>query len=143
MTGLSAIAQALDITSKLRNLDEELNTAEFKIQIADLYMSLSEVKISLADAKHLIAMRDAEILSLKNIASSKMRTVSYRGYSFGIDEQGKSIGRPFCPVCEKKENLQIQITRATSTKDLCPACNAVFGSSGYPWKLPDSTQIHS
>ena len=141
MIGLTAISQALDITRKLKDFENDLNNAEFKIQIADLYMALSSAKIALADTNQLLAEREAEIYRLKNHASNKMRTVSYRGYNFGIDEDGKSIGRPFCPVCEKKDDMQIQITRATSKHSLCPSCKAVYSSNGYPWKLPDDFDI--
>ena len=141
MTGLTAISQALDIAKKLKNFENELNDAEFKNQLADLYMALSDAKISLADARQLVADRDAEIASLKAVASNKMRTVSYRGYNFGIDEDGKSIGRPFCPVCEKKQDMQIQITRGVGKHDLCPSCKGVYGTGGYPWKLPDGFDI--
>lgn len=143
MTGLTAISQALDITKKIRDLDGQLSDAEFKMQIADLYVSLSDAKIALADAKQTLAERDAEIASLKTHSVGKMRTVSHRGYNFGIDENGKSIGRPFCPVCEKKENMQVQISRGTSKHDLCPSCKAVYGSNGYPWRLPNDFQIPS
>ena len=142
MTGLTAISQALDIAKKLRGFEKQLNDAEFKYQLAELYTSLSDAKIALADARLVIAERDAEIAQLKEKDSAKMRTVSYRGYNFGIDENGESIGRPFCPVCEKKEGMQIQITRGLrGVADLCPSCKAVYGSGGYPWRLPDDFEI--
>ena len=134
MTGISAISQALDITKKLRDLDKKFDESEFKMQISDLYLALSDAKIALADAKLELSNKDAEIDKLKSVHNSKMPTVTYKGYNFGIDEDGKDIGRPFCPVCEKTKDIQIQLIRVSSRADLCPSCNAPY--SGYPYRLP-------
>lgn len=135
MTGLSAAAQALDITRKLRDLEKDFDRAEFKMQIADLYTALSDARMALADAKEELAKKEAEIRSLKEAKTDKMRTVAHRGYNFGIDGHGKSIGRPFCPVCEKTKGIQIQITKGTGRHDICPSCKAAY--SDHPWRLPD------
>ncbi|PCI36707.1 MAG: hypothetical protein COB46_14480 [Rhodospirillaceae bacterium] len=135
MTGLSAISEALKITNKLRELDKKFDKSEFKMQISDLYMALSDAKIALADAKLELSKKDVEIDKLKSVHDSKMRTSKYKGYNFGIDESGHSIGRPFCPVCEKTKDIQIQLTRTIITgTDQCPSCKAAY--SGYPWQLP-------
>lgn len=141
ITGLSAISQALEIAKKLKQFEKQLDDAQFKLQMSELYVSLSDAKIALADARTEIADRDAEIARLKQVAATKMRTVSYRGYNFGIDDNGRSIGRPFCPVCEKQKGIQIQITRGGSRPDFCPSCKAEFGTGGYPWRLPDDFEI--
>lgn len=137
MTGLAAAAQALDIAKNLRELEKGFDQAEFKLRIAELYSALSDAKIALADAKEALAAKDAEIGRLKATQGSKMPVVKYRSYSFGIGPDGKSIGRPFCPVCESR-GLQIQIVRGSSTQDHCPSCKAIYNSGGYPWYLPDS-----
>ena len=141
MTGLSAASKALDIAKSLREFESKLNDATFKHQIAELYTVLADTKMALADARQEIADKDAEIAKLKAVEASKMRTVSHRGYNFGIDENGKSIGRPFCPACEQKSGHQVQITRGLGKHDFCPSCQAVYGTGGYPWKLSDDFEI--
>ncbi|MCM2561010.1 hypothetical protein M8756_01880 [Lutimaribacter sp. EGI FJ00015] len=141
MTGLSAAAKALEIAKSLREFEGKLNDATFKHQIAELYTALADAKMALADARQELSDKDAEIARLKAVDASKMRTVSYNGYNFGIGADGKPIGRPFCPVCEKTKGIQVQITRGLSKHDLCPSCKAVYGTGGYPWKLPDDFEI--
>lgn len=138
MAGLSAVSTALDIAKKLKEFDKRLGDAEFKLRISELMMSLADAKVALSEAKLSLLAKNEEIASLKKKDRARFRTVSYRGYSFGIDDSGKSIGRPFCPVCEAR-GLQIQLTRVTSTKDLCPSCKAPYG--GHPYMLPSDFVI--
>jgi hypothetical protein len=48
MTGLSAVAQALNVANWLRGIEKEFDAAEFKIKIADLYSALADAKVALA-----------------------------------------------------------------------------------------------
>lgn len=137
MGGLSAVGKGLDIVKALRELEGQVNDSTFKYQIAELYTALADAKIALADAREEIAKRDSEIAHLKAVQDSKMPVVNHHGYNFGIDEDGDSIGRPYCPVCERKDGSQIQITRGVSSHDLCPRCHAIYGTGGYPWRLPE------
>ena len=134
VSGLTAVGKALEIVRVLKDLEGQINGATFKIQIADLYSALADAKIALADAREELSSKDSEIAKLKTIRSTKKPVVSYRGFNFGLDENGDSVGRPFCPVCEQERDLQVQIMRATSTHDLCPKCQGIY--SGYAWKLP-------
>jgi hypothetical protein len=138
ITGLSAASSAINIAKQLKEFEKKFNEAEFKLRISELLLSLADVKESLADARQTILDKDEEIRALKAAKAASMRTVSYRGYNFGIDAEGKSIGRPFCPVCEKK-GIQIQLVRATSRHDICPSCQAPY--SDHPYKLPSSVVI--
>lgn len=138
MNGLGAVSAAIDIAKKLKELEKKYNDAEFKLQISELLLSLADAKTALAEARQGLLDKDEEIRSLKEAKDSKMRTVQHRGYNFGIDATGKSIGRPFCPVCEKK-GIQIQLTRATGRHDICPACKAPYSS--HPYTLPADFKI--
>lgn len=97
VTGLGAVGAAIDIAKKLKELEKQYNDAEFKLQISELMIALAETKSALAEAKQTITEKESELRALKDAKAAKMRTVSYRGYNFGIDANGKSIGRPFCP----------------------------------------------
>lgn len=135
MTGIAAATKSLEILKQLNSIDKRLNEAEYKLKIAELYTSLAEIKITLSDAKQLLHERDAEIASLKHTADFKMQVIRYRGYSFGI-ENGQSIGRPFCPTCEKS-GQQIQIQKGPGRMDFCPKCKAPYGKD-YPYRLPEN-----
>lgn len=135
MMGLTAVSKGLDIVRTLRDIEVKSNDAAFKLNIADLHGALADAKIALADAKEALAEKDRKIRSLEEVQAGKMPIVRHNGFSFGINDDGSSIGRPFCPTCEQQHGLQIQIMRADSTHDLCPKCHGIY--SDYTRKLPE------
>lgn len=135
MGGLSALSRAIDIAKAMKDLEDQFQDSEFKLQVAELRTALADAKIALADAREALYEKDLEIAALKAVQNSKHPVVRYRGFSFGLDENGDSIGRPFCPICEQKSDLQVQISRGTPNHDLCPNCKGVYGKD-YPWRLP-------
>lgn len=140
MTGLAAVGKALEIVKSLREVEVKSNDAAFKLQVADLYTALADAKIALAEAKEQAGEQEREIKRLKDIQAKQMPTVSYNSYTFGIDENGKSIGRPFCPICEQECGHQIQLVRSLGPgrSDACPRCKAIY--TDHPSKLPDEYQ---
>jgi len=62
MTGISAVAQALNIVKSLREVEKGFDAAEFKLKIAELNSTLADAK--LADAKTEIDSKQAEIAAL-------------------------------------------------------------------------------
>lgn len=140
MTGLAAVGKGIEIVKSLREVEVKTNEAAFRLQVAELHTALAEAKIALAEAKEQAGEQEREIKRLKDIQANKMSTVSYNSYSFGIDENGKSIGRPFCPTCERESGHQIQLVRSLGPgrSDTCPRCKSVY--TDYPSKLPDEYQ---
>jgi len=136
MSGLSAASKALDIVKALRDLEGQANDATFKLQIAELHSALADAKIALSEAKERLANQEQEIARLQEVQGSKMEVVRYKGFSFGIDEDGEPIGRPFCRVCEANDGVQIQLTGGPGLNDFCPRCNSVFNRRDYPYALP-------
>jgi hypothetical protein len=137
-SGLSALSSALGALKGLAELDRTLDQAEFKLKIATIYTELADARMALSDARESIHQRDGEIARLKAKESSQLPVVSHNGYNFGIAADGRSIGRPFCPVCEKTNGLQIQLTPSIGGGDACPKCKANF--RGIPWQLPEEKQ---
>lgn len=137
MTALAAVGQGIEIVKSLRDVEVKTNDAAFRLQVADLHSALADAKIALADAKEQAGEQEREIKRLKDIQSNKMPTVSYESYSFGINEKGKSIGRPFCPICERECGHQIQLVKSLGPgrSDACPRCKALY--TGHPSQLPD------
>lgn len=126
VAGISAAAQALDIAKKLREFDQDFKGAEYKLQIAELYTALAEVKIALADAQSEIQAKQAQIERLEAVTANRMRTIRVQGFNYGIGEDGRPLGKPFCPVCEQTSGMQIQISDGLAGHDLCPKCQGIF-----------------
>ena len=141
MTGLTAVGKGIEIVKSLREVEVTTNEAAFRLQVADLHTALADAKIALAEAKEQAGEQEREIRRLRDIQAIKMPTVSYNSYSFGIDENGKSIGRPFCPICERESGHQIQLVRSLGPgrSDACPRCKAIY--TDHPSKLPNEYKI--
>lgn len=126
MTGLAAAGQALDIVKKLRDLEKNFDAATYRMEIANLMMALSDTRIALADAQTTIAEKDAEIRRLSEVAASKVRTVKFQGFAFGIDADGKQLGLPFCPACIANTGKQVHIVQLVQEFHQCPICKAMY-----------------
>lgn len=62
---IAAIGQALGVVKAIRDIDKQYDGALLKSQMADLYSTLSDVKIALADARDEIHDRDQKIRALE------------------------------------------------------------------------------
>jgi hypothetical protein len=136
MTGISAVAQALNVANWLRGIEKEFDAAEFKIKIADLYSALADAKVALADAKTEMDSKQAKIDTL--IAQFQVRadTVSYNGYKYERGPDGKPVGHPFCPVCESNGKMTRTTYSLTGNRYevRCPRCKAIYpGVSNFPY----------
>lgn len=141
-TGLTALNSALGTIKQLQDIDKNFDKAELKLRMSTLYSDLADARIALSDARELLREKDAEISRLKERGDSRLPVVFYRGFNFGLGSDGRSIGRPFCPVCEKTKGLQMQLTRTRIGRaDMCPHCQAVYQDA--PMALPDELQPSS
>lgn len=135
MTGLAAAGQALDIAKKLKELEKNFDSATFRLEIAELMTALADTKIALAEARATLSEKDAEIARLTAVVENKAPVVFYQGFNFGITPDGQSMGKPFCPACEKTKGTQIQIAELMDEHHQCPICQALYTN---PPKLPAS-----
>jgi hypothetical protein len=136
MTGISAVAQAMNIVKGLREIDKGFDAAEFKLKIADLYSALADAKVALADAKTEIESKQTEIEALTAQFQVRTATVEYKGYKYERGADGKPVGYPYCPVCESNGKM-IQTAYSGAHRELsCPRCKAAYGHVaqvfGYP-----------
>ena len=72
-SGISSVVQALQIAKSLKDFDNTLDNAEFKLAIADLTEKLADAKISLSDAKMALNEKDAEIRQLREQIENSSR----------------------------------------------------------------------
>jgi hypothetical protein len=68
--GLTLLGQATSIVKNLRNIEKGFDVAALKVQMAELYGTLADVKIALSDARETIHERDKEIRELEEKIST-------------------------------------------------------------------------
>jgi hypothetical protein len=129
MTGISAVAQALNVANWLRGIEKEFDVAEFKIKVADLYSALADAKVSLAEAKTEMESKQAEIEALKAQFQVRANTVEHAGYKYEQGPDGKPVGHAFCPVCESNGKMTRTTYSLTGNRYevCCPRCKAIYG----------------
>ena len=55
---LASAAQALKTAKQLREIDGEMDVAELKAKMADLYINVAEVRMALADAQEAVRAKE-------------------------------------------------------------------------------------
>lgn len=124
---LSSLGTAVGIAKDLREIDRGLSQAELKARMADLYGTLSDVKIALADAREEMRSKDDEIATLKAKLKSSSALIEVRGYYYAADETGKPAGVPFCQNCLANDGTQIRPANILGMSWQCPRCKAHLG----------------
>lgn len=125
--GLTIAAQAIGLVKDLREIDRGLDTGEYKAKMAELYSSLADVKMALADAQEALKTKDQDLDNLRASFATKETTVRKDGFSMLTFEDGSPKGDPFCPVCEQKEGKLFHIAHLPGNKNKCPNCHSEFG----------------
>jgi hypothetical protein len=135
MTGLSAVTQALNVANWLRGIEKGYDAAEFKLKIAELNSALADAKLALADAKTEMESKQAEIEVLIAQFQVRIAAVEYNGYKYERGPDGKSVGYPYCPVCESNGKMTQTTYSGGNRFDVCcPRCKAVYrGVSHFPY----------
>ncbi|TOQ56120.1 hypothetical protein CGG93_24585, partial [Vibrio parahaemolyticus] len=70
---LTSIKTATDIAKFVKDSDSSLEVAEFKLKMAELVLTLVEVKDNVASLKSELYTRDEEILRLKKALSTQLK----------------------------------------------------------------------
>lgn len=125
MTALATAGQAIKLANDLRGIDKAMDAAEFKLKIADLTVALSDIKMALSDAKEELSSKHSEIEALKKKFARIADTVEVGGYKYSKGPNGEPKGAPFCPICEQKSGLMINIIDFRSVEN-CPNCNGKY-----------------
>lgn len=130
VSGLAALKTALDIAKELKNATKAYNDAEMRLKFSDLYSSLSEAKIDLADAQlemHALKQQITDLQAKINASDD----LDYRDsmYWRTTPIEGKPNG-PFCPKCyegsQKKLSSMSKVTGHFTSfgKYKCNTCNS-------------------
>lgn len=65
LAGLTAANQATQLLKELREIDQSVDEAAFKLKIAEITETFADTKIALSEARVALAERDAEISKLQ------------------------------------------------------------------------------
>ena len=104
ITGLTAISQTLAITKDLREIDDKIVAAEFKLRIAEMVDSLLDAKQALVEAQEREVSLRNEILELKGKAAKRATLRDENGLLYEVTSDGAKIGEPYCNLCHVKED---------------------------------------
>lgn len=97
--GVQSLKTAIDIAKELRNVDSLMKDAEVKLKIAELIGTLSDAKLSLAEANDEILDLKREIANLKGSLLKKQEVEFRNGIYYSANpKEGEATG-PFCPNC--------------------------------------------
>jgi len=127
---MALIQQALDASTKLRELAKKVGDAEFKMLLADLHSALADAKLESGELKMKLAATQEQVLSLQQqLAQREQSKPIYTDegvYSFN-GENGR-----FCTGCWDLNQRKVRLAAIPEDfqfagKWECPGCNAHYG----------------
>ena len=121
---LNSMSAALEMVSKLRDLNKRIESADFSNALADLSLELAEMKIRLAG---LIEENDELKRKLLERNSQKLEFKEFAYFSQEADG-------PFCPGCYDSSRKVIRLAKESSAFQVfgshsCPVCGKSYGST--------------
>lgn len=121
---LSIIATTMQMVSRLRDINKNIENAEFSNALADLSLELAKLKAELAN----VIDENTNLKAQLAIPQLHRQPLEFKcGAYYQADGDG-----PFCSGCYDSRGTIIRLTKAPSEfKDMashfCPVCNAVSG----------------
>src|SRR5687767_12000892 len=82
LTGIAALSQAINIAKFIRETEKDLQGAEIKSRMVELYEKLSDAKMALVDARDDLRSKDEEIAELKKRFEFREATVKHQGFRY-------------------------------------------------------------
>ena len=137
VTGISAASEALKIVKTLKDVENSLDNAEFKLRVVGLIDHLLEAKEALQDAKERERKLSKQIYDLKEQLRDQQRHEDDQGMLFELDADGDRSGEPFCNKCYVDSNKQKKFRLIRKAGDRpyyqCPKCNCIADIEPYTW----------
>ena len=124
MSDLIATATtAIQLVTRLREINKNIANAEFSSALADLSLELSELKIQVAG---LLEENDG---LKRQLAKKGEIDLVFRGFAY----YSASGDGPFCPGCYDAREKQVRLSKAAPGFDVfgshsCPVCKECYGN---------------
>jgi DNA-directed RNA polymerase subunit M/transcription elongation factor TFIIS len=134
---LAVLGQAIGIAKDLREIDKGLDAGEFKARMAELYGSLADVKMALADAQEELRAKDKTIADLRANFEKRADLIEVYGYKYEKGSNGQPQGLPFCPRCEQNLGRYYRLAQIAGPRGQvkCPECKSDYAHvTGYHWQ---------
>ncbi|MGR9078126.1 hypothetical protein [Rhizobium leguminosarum] len=134
---LAILGQAIGIAKDLREIDRGLDAGEFKARMADLYGSLADVKMALADAQEELKAKDKAISELRGNFEKRAEMVERNGFKYEKAADGEPQGLPFCPRCEQNLGRFYRLAQTNGPRGTvkCPECKSDYTHvQGFNWR---------
>lgn len=129
MDVMALLHQALEASSKLREMAKKIENAEFKIVLADLHSSLADAKLESGELKMKLAAALDQIAALNaQLQIKEMIAPTYT--SEGVYTFSGGSGR-FCTACWDDGQHKIRLTAVPEDfrfagKWSCPRCKSYY-----------------
>lgn len=128
VAALGGIKTATDIAKLIKDAGLSLESADHKLQIAELVGALADAKIALVEVQDTLREKDEKIESLNQALKTKLSLIRHRDSYYEKDENGEAIGSPYCSLCLEKHNLAVHINQEPNHRNtsVCPSCKSIF-----------------
>jgi hypothetical protein len=128
MTGIAAATKALEALKAVREIDKSYDDATWKAKVAELMVSVADMKLALIDANDTIRALENDKRELTNKLTFKAEKTIYKnGCLYEVFEGGGVAEFPFCQRC-LTEAKYIRLARPSMSGGIamCPGCKATF-----------------
>ena len=121
---ISTASNALQLVTRLRDINKKIANAEFSNTLADLVLELSELKIKVA------ALLDENDRLKRQASTNAAASLEFKDFAYYT---GTGEG-PFCPGCYDTQKKTIRLSKLSGAflafgSHKCPACNQTFGNA--------------
>lgn len=122
---ITAINTSITLVTRLRDISQHIDEAEFKNLLADLSLQLADAKLQVAGLKEQLAEQTDEINALKRAAPAAKEKPS--GTKWGC-YQFKDDDGLYCTACYDTKGARSRTNRVNSNMRSCPVCRATLHS---------------
>ncbi len=99
---LALVKQAFDALKQLQDVERSWDQAALKSSLANVMIDLSDVRMSLAEARDDAVEKDREIERLKGDFAARADLIEYFDFKYRRSDANpdRPVGYPICPRCE-------------------------------------------
>lgn len=129
---LASISTAIEIAKTVSEINKELDTSAYKLQMAELRSALADAKTAVTDIQDNLRERERQIAMLKEAFALKGTLIEQDGFRFFAGDNGDPKGFAVCPRCETVDGRLIQLVRGIRIppSSTCPQCKTQYDLRG-------------